>query len=277
MKLLKLSFFTALLFSGIMSSAQRPDYEDLNILYAEGKYDKLLKKCEKYQSKDDSKYDPLPFLYTSMAFFEISQDETWMQKDDSYKRAYSNSLRYAASFRKKLNRLKSDAEKRKILKDNNDFLNRLKGAIMEDVDLFMHQEKKYYRKAVSELKRLVTFDPDDAGAYLLKGVCEYRAKNKTVSRMDFDSAAVKLENLNFKRDVMLMDPDEELSDIEDWKYEIEHNPTARLLMNGLIESARLWEEERNHEEAVRYINIGYPWFQNYDVYKAEYDKIVNGG
>jgi len=276
MKLLKHSFLTLFVVSSLGVVAQRPDYEDLNILYAEGKYDKLIKKSEKYQDKDDSKYDPLPYLYMSMAFFEISNDEAWIQKDDSYKRAYSNSLRYAAQFRKKLDRLDNEAEKIKILSDNNEYLQRLKGAIMEDVDLYLNQEDKNYRKAVGELKRLVTFAPDDAGAYLLKGVCEYRARNKTISRMDFDSANVILEKINFKLDIMRMEPNEELSDIENWKYEIEHNPTARMLMHGLIEAAKLWEEERNHEEAVRYINIGFPWFQNYDFYKEHYDKIVNG-
>ena len=264
-----------LILMGISSVAQPPEYGDLVVLFADGKYDKLIKKCQKYMDKSDTKSDAIPYIYMANAYFEISKDQTWMQKDPTYKRAYGNSLRYAAQFRKKVDRMKEAGERKRLIKEYRPFLLELKAAVMEDVDLYMHGEKPSYSKAAAELKRVVTFAPDDAGAWLLKAVCTYKSGNKSGAKMDFEQANTLLDSLNFAEDVMDLGPGESLSDIENWEKEVQNNPEARMLMNGLIECARMYIESRKSDMAEDYITKGFQWFEKHPVYKEAYDEIVN--
>ena len=61
--LISLSFF---------SNAQAPNFEDLKILYADAKYEKLVKTAENYANKPELDEDADPYLYMSMGFYRIS-------------------------------------------------------------------------------------------------------------------------------------------------------------------------------------------------------------
>ena len=248
--------------------AQPPEYQDLVILFADGKYDKCISKSTKYKEKDTRA--PLPHLYLSKAYFEISKDQSWIQKDPVYKRAYGNALKFAASFVKK--------DKEKAFQNERDvieYFEVLKGSVLETVESHMYDAKPKYSKAISELKRLVTFAPDDAGAWLLKAVCNTKNKVRKAAQEDFEMANKILENLNFKQDVMHMDASEKLSDIEDWKKEVMHNSSARSLMVGIMEAAKLLNTDRRQDDAKKLMNTGFQWFENHEDYKALYNEIVN--
>ncbi len=251
--------------------AQPPEFPDLVQLYADGKYDKCIGKCMKYKDKDATKKEPIPYFYMSMCYFEISKDQSWMQKDESYKKAFSNAIKMAATFSKK-DREKAYQKETEVI----DYFEQLKGAILEDVDGHLHGEKPKYSKAASELKKLITFAPDDAGALILKGVCENLNRNRTEARMNFEEGRKLLSTLNFKEDVMHMGEDEELSDIEDWEKELEYRHTARLLMYALMEAAKMYDKGNQKEMAVDYINMGKQWFENVPAYMEVYNSIVNG-
>ena len=57
--------------------AQFTEYSDLLVYYVDEEYEKCLKKADKYMSKDESKYDPLPYLYTSMTYHEMSRHKKY--------------------------------------------------------------------------------------------------------------------------------------------------------------------------------------------------------
>jgi hypothetical protein len=61
--LVSLSFF---------SNAQAPNFEDLKILYADAKYEKLVKTAENYANKPELAEDADPYLYMSMGLYRIS-------------------------------------------------------------------------------------------------------------------------------------------------------------------------------------------------------------
>ncbi len=262
---------TLLTFTYLSSFAQAPDFPDLLMLFVDQKYDKCLSKCEKYQKKDDTKREPMTYFYEARCLYMISQDASWVEKDDAYKRAFDNSIRAAATFAKKDKKKKEHMYK----EDVREFFEELKGAVLEDVDSYMHGEKQKFSKAASELKRLSTFAPNDVGALLMRGVCLQRSQNISEAINVFREADAQLDSLNFKKDVMGLDDDESLTDITNWEKELERNNTARLLMAGLIESAKFYQERNQKERAIFYIDKGKQWFENVEAYMEVYNSIVN--
>lgn len=251
--------------------AQAPDFNDLVILFADGDYEKCIHKAEKYMSKDATRKEPMPYFFMSKCQFEINKDGEFKEKHPEYKRAYSNALKYAATFTRK-DKAKVHQKELQVI----EYFEELKGAILEDVDGYMHGEKPKYSKCVGELKRLVTFAPEDAGAWLMLATCDYRNMNKTVARDEFKKAYELVKTLNFKTDVMHMDESEELSDIENWEKELKVNHTARLLMQGLIEAARMQVDARSPEKAKEIMNMGKQWYEEVEEYMTAYNEIVNG-
>jgi len=146
------------------------EYEDLLILYVDEKYDKCFDKSVKYTTKDDHKKNPLPYLYASMASYEMSQDHKY---SDVYPKAYKTALSYAGKYRKKD---KTYAYK----EDSEEYIELLKMTIMEEVDNYMLEgTEKAWKKAVGLMKKVCTFDPVDPGAILLRGHLEILTKNKS--------------------------------------------------------------------------------------------------
>jgi hypothetical protein len=70
---MKNTFFLFLFFVGFAFSAQAqaPYYDDLLIYFADGDYEKLVDKAQKYKDGDDTKNDALPYLYASKAYYEM--------------------------------------------------------------------------------------------------------------------------------------------------------------------------------------------------------------
>jgi len=259
-----------ILFTGLGSYAQAPDFDKLLILYADEEYVKCIKAAEKYMSKDEFKREPMPYFYTSRAYYEISKDGEFIEKNPDYKRSYNNAISFAAKFSKK-DKEKIHQNKEEVV----EYFEIMKGAILEDVDGYMHSEKPKYSKCVSELKKLVTFAPEDVGGWLMKATCNYKNKNAYEARNDFAKAEELIKTLNFKKDVMHMNSDEELSDIKNWDKELKVNHTARLLMHGLIESAQMQIDADEPEKAKEIISMGKQWYEEVEEYMAVYNEIVN--
>ena len=242
-----LSLLVALFCISSIVNAQPPKFEDLILLYADGKYDKCIAKAEKYTNSDKHGKKPIPYLYMSKSFFAISQEsEKWVKKNEAFKKAFKEALSYAAKFRKKDKEGAYNNEE-----DVKDYMSELKAAITENTENFM--EESNYKKAVSELKKASTFSPDDAGVWLLKGVCNYYMKAKSPAKMDFEEANKILETLTFS----------ELYDSE-----------KAMLKLGLMEYARLFKA-KSPDKASAMLDKGYKWFEEDKDYKALYDEIVN--
>lgn len=146
------------------------DYEDLLVLLVDEKYEKCFDKAVKYNSKDDSKNDPLPYLYAAQALFAMSQDHQYIE---TFPNAYKDALSYAGKYRKKdkAYAYRSDAEP---------FIEKLKTVVLEEVDNYiLEATEKSYKKALSLMKKVVKFDPDCGGTVLLRGELEILTKNKT--------------------------------------------------------------------------------------------------
>ena len=59
-------------FTNFFSYCQAPDYDDLKILYADGKYEKLVAAADKYTLKESTSKDPNSFMWLARGLYKIS-------------------------------------------------------------------------------------------------------------------------------------------------------------------------------------------------------------
>ena len=154
MRLLTL-FLLASLYLSPSLLAQEKEYEDLWVLYIDEDYEKLIKKATSLTENDKSKKEPMPYLFVSMGNFEISKNE---EMAEDYPKAFRNSLKYAAKWRKK----DKTAE---YVYDNKDYISELREASMEVGEGYL--EDGQFSKAKTYYKYMTQFDPECPGSWLL--------------------------------------------------------------------------------------------------------------
>ncbi|MBX7093373.1 MAG: hypothetical protein K1X56_01540 [Flavobacteriales bacterium] len=145
------------------------EYQDLALLWVDQKYDRLAEKAVKYTEKDKTKNDPLPYLYLAKALYRISLDEKLKSKEE-FKKAESDALSYAVKYKKKDRNgtYKADADQ---------FFAEMKTTYFEQIENYYEQND--YKKALGIIKKVVQFDDQNPGAWLMKSICEFEMKNKT--------------------------------------------------------------------------------------------------
>ena len=232
------------------------EYQDLLILYVDEKYEKCFVKAINYTENEKTKKHPLPYLYVSMASFEMSQDH---QYSENWPKAYSTALSFAKKYRKK------DPDNT-YAEDSQEYIDQLKEIIYEDVENYMlTSTEKGYKKAAGILKKVCAFDPKDHGARLLWGELEIRTKNQTEGKKIVAAAIDLIKTIG--TDVQLGD----LTEIQ-----------QRFLRKSLMEYA-LFIDVKDHEKAIEIISMGQPFFyeeredcllDDNEEYKKLYDEIT---
>jgi tetratricopeptide (TPR) repeat protein len=140
------------------ANAQSGEYEDLLKLFVDEKYDKVILKATKYTETDATKKDPLPYLFISMSYFELSKDDKMKEK---FPDAFKLSLKYIKSYSAKDKDKKYGAE-------YEDFFGELRTAIINEGELMLDQQK--YTKAKGMYTYLIAMDAKDAGAQIYMGI-----------------------------------------------------------------------------------------------------------
>ncbi|CAG5082884.1 hypothetical protein [Parvicella tangerina] len=199
-----LLFIIAIFAALPMQSQTANDYMDLLVLYVDGDYEKCLKKAEKYMDKDETKRDPLPYLYTSMTYYEISRDHKYVE---DYPKAYRECLKYLTKYRRK--------DKEYLFeKDAKDFIEKIKFEVAEQIENYeLGGTEKDYRKSKSLLKKLKRIDPDDVGVQLMLGVHYVYANDKSSGKDEIKEALAKLDEeddeFEFELDFSEMTPSQQ--------------------------------------------------------------------
>jgi hypothetical protein len=173
----KLIFFASLLLISSFAKAQS-EYDDLLELIVDEKYEKCLIKALGYTEKDETKKHPLPYLYMSMAFFKIHQSDD-PKLAERYPNAFKESLKYAVKYRKK------DKES-EYYGEYLDYFSELRKATIEDAELQDDNEK--YTRSKGQYKYLTDIDPNDAGAWLMKGYTEWKLKSNKDAGISWEQA-----------------------------------------------------------------------------------------
>ena len=234
-------FVTGVVFN---STAQPPTYDDLVIYFADGDYEKLLKKAEKYTQKDDTKNDALPYYWLAKTNFEMSKDQKW--KED-YPKAYNDAIRFAG------NALKKDKDGQ-VYEKYEEFFTELKIAVVEDIKNMVDQQQ--WMRLRGSIAKLHRFDRDDVGSYFLKAGAELFNQNKSGSKLTAQEAYERLE---------------EVKSMENWR------PIDKeMLRIGVITYASaLIDELQQTEEAKKLLGRVKQWLEDDQQFMAYYDKVVN--
>jgi len=152
-------------FNHMKAQSINKKFDKLIFLYIDEKYEKCANLGLKYTEDDELRKDPIPYLYAAMSYFEISKIASLSEKHPD---ALKLSQKYAYKYRKKD---KGDTYTDKY----SGFLTALKDSSNRKAQYYFRQEQ--YRKAASQYKYIVRFDPDDPIMQLWQGICEIKAKN----------------------------------------------------------------------------------------------------
>jgi hypothetical protein len=177
-----------LTFAGQKTLAQENNYMDLLVMLVDEEYEKCVKKCEKLTEHDDTKKDPLPYLYLSMAYYEMSLDSKYTE---DYPKAFFNSLSSLIKYRR--------VDQEFLFKnDALPYIEKIKFVLAEEIDNYQLEDtEKAHKKIKGYLKKIVRIDPEDTGAELMLGVYEYKTKNKSGGKKIIKSG---LENVQYVAD-----------------------------------------------------------------------------
>lgn len=237
-------------FLSVTTIGSAQEFEDLIILYADGKYDKCLVKAEKYTDDDDTKRHPLPYLYMSMSFFEISKDASWVEKNEEFDGAFKDALSYAGKYAMKDARNDWEYHAEYL-----DFFLELQEVVLEDCRNYLADED--FSRAAGELGKLVRFMPNDPGAWLLNGVANQRNRNARNAMESFQESDKILE-------------------AEDFNFENLEDVQKEILKVGMMEYAKMQEYFRKKEEGIKMLDKGKIYFENDEEFAKFYDEYVNG-
>lgn len=166
MKKLLLLLSAILYFIAPTTAQTDKEYDDLLILYMDGKYEKLMSKSESYATNDKTKKDPLPYLFASKAYYEMSKDEQYAE-DYPPDKAFRSALKWAAKYRKK------DREGA-LMAENELYFEELKKAALVEGNAQLAEGD--YNKAKRFFDAITDFDPNDPGAWMMLGYCEAKLK-----------------------------------------------------------------------------------------------------
>jgi len=151
--------------------AQSPDYKDLLTLFVSEKYEKCLDKAEGYTMGDETKKDPIPYMYMSRCFFEMSKKDEFKEK---YPTAFKDAMKYLSKYASK------DKEK-KYVSEYEDFFTAIRLAAISEAETMMDTQK--FSKAKQLYDQLLDLDPNDVGAKIMMALVFTYNKAKKESEL----------------------------------------------------------------------------------------------
>lgn len=227
------------------ASAQPPKYDDLLILFASEKYEKLLSKAEKYTQDKDTKKHALPYYFMSHALYNMSKD-TKYTADPEFKKAFKDAIKYAGKCRK----MDKDST---VYLDKREFFSDLKNDVVETI--MNELESGGHGKCKGLVFNVYKLTPNDVGAQYLQGAISMIQGDRSTANDIFKKAGTDLDAIK---------------SVDGWKKE-----DFDMLRIGLVEAAQAYVQNRQPEKAKEIMNKGYKWLANDEVFKLKYDEIVN--
>jgi len=215
------------------------DYEDLLTLFVDEKFEKCLYKAEGYTINEKTKKDPLPYLFVSRCYFQISKmDEFKAKYPDPFKDAMKYISKYAAK----------DKDK-KYAADYEDFLSELRSAAIGQAETQMDAQK--FTKAKTLYDQIADMDSNDAGAQIMLGITFSFMKAKKDAELAFGKAMTILTE---KKASMLKEQKD-------------------LLKNSIMAYAVLLSDQGDRTTAIEWLELGQEYFNEDPEYKVTYDTI----
>lgn len=214
------------------------NYDVLRVLYADEKYEKLLKIAEKFTFKESTKNDAEPYLWISMALYAMSKDENYTNQD-KYKKSYAESLTWLGKYYKK------DKEA-KLLEEHREFLNKVKRDVYETIESDINTGN--YAKAVGNISKIAKVSPGNFAQDYLVGACNFQKGDKTTARDNWKKADALFNSL------------------KEEEFQTWFKPDKMLLALGLVETAKCHVKAKKPEIAKELLNKHKDWFEDFEFY-----------
>ena len=234
-----------LLLVGIKPAMAQDEFDGLLGLYIDEKYDKLIDKSYNYTQNDKYKRHPLPYIYCSMGYYEMSKDGAYRDHED-FKNSQKNALKYAYKFRSK-------DKTGQYWDDYQEYISELRMTVIEDAENQLGAEKTI-KKAFSTYKYLTKIDPEDGTAWLMRGYCELKLRMVT--------EAVKSHQTGMPF----------INRVENVEDDLDEGQ-AYLLKFGLMTYADYLIEQGMTDSAHLTIDLGIKLFEGDEEYAAKVDEI----
>ncbi len=233
--LLILSVFTLTVARGF---AQEDPYKDILFMIIDGDYEKAFSKADKITERDKTDREPIPYIYASMALFEMSKMEKYQE---DYPRAFRDAIKYAYKAKR--------YDEENALAEHQNYINELKAEVMQEARFQFESEN--WRKSITYSKYVNRIDPDDISAMLLKGVAEVRGRNAYQAKTTFEEADTALKS--FSESVI----------------SIEGKPAYRY---AIIAYAELRKEEGKKEKAMPFLDAVASTFEEDPEFENFYER-----
>ncbi len=230
-------------FTTFLSSAQAPDYDDLKILYADGKYEKLISSAEKYTLKDNLKKDPYPFMWLSKGCYKMSISGT---SDEKYKTAYKDAL----SAMSKVMKLDKDSS---CVNTHREFVDELQMSLANMTNDAISSDK--FKEASGFAVKYYKISGHFVGAKYIEAAAKFRSGDKAAA------------------DLIWKECDKILTatkSIESWT-----EADKVFFRSGVLFSADCYVNARQKDKAVTLLNKVAQWFEEDEEFKTRYNEIVN--
>lgn len=214
------------------------NYDVLRILYADEKYEKVLKAAEKFTMKDATKNDAEPYLWLAKTLFAMSKDENYTNQD-KYKKAYNDALTWLGKYYKKDKDLK-------LYEEHREFFIEVKRSVYETIETEMSSGN--YAKALGSISKIPKVSPNNIAQDFLVGACNFQKGDKTAARDNWKKAEALLKNLKEE-------------DFMNWE-----KPDKMLLALGLVETGKCHVKAKKPEIAKELLSKYKSWFEDFEFY-----------
>jgi hypothetical protein len=226
----------------LAAQAQKQPYEDLLVKYVDEKYEDCLAKALGYTEKDDTKKDPLPYIYVSMCYYEMSKIEKYRMMEE-YKKSDKDAVKYAEKYRKK--------DKNKEFFDNYaDYWSEL-NMMAQEAGLNAYEDAKGLSKAKQWFDGMTSYYPENPGAWMMLGLTMYKSNLPK----EGDLAMTKFQPALDAAGGVGMLPDDQKS----------------LMKAALIHYATYMDSKGNRSKAKEMLEIGKDAFKDDAEFKGAYE------
>lgn len=221
--------------------AQAPEYDDLKILFADGKYEKLVDKASGYTTKEKTKKDPLPFMWLSRGLYKISLSGT---NDPNYKNAYKDAIGAMATAFK----LDKDGTK---LTPYQDFVGQFQKSMVELISNEVTLGD--LNKAASWVSKYYKITRNPLGAKFLDAAAKFKKGERGTANHMWKEAEKHLTDVDT---------------IETWS-----DGDKNLLKIGVMQSAECLIAAKQVEKAKTLMDSIAKWFENEEDYRTKYSEL----
>lgn len=220
------------------------EYDDLRILYADGKYEKLVKVADGYTNNDKTKKDALPYFWLARGLYKIHQKGS---ADPVYKSAYKDAIN-AVSKGIKFDKSGSVLSQSEYV----EFLDEIQGSIVEQITNEITANN--YRKAFGWVNSYKKISANPIGQMFLDGVCKFRTDDKSSAFTLWKQVDTQLKSIN---------------SIDAWsKGDID------MLRLGAVQTAECYVSSKKVEDAKAILNKVSKWFAEDETFQEAYKAIA---